>query len=70
MWDTSQPNGQRRAMLDTGRAWRESGFRVAAGCKGESWQTIAWHRQRPEAEASTWRGIPVEPMRCPATPRR
>lgn len=28
-WDTSKPNGQPRRVLDTGRAWREFGFRAS-----------------------------------------
>jgi GDP-L-fucose synthase len=44
-WDASRPDGQPRRMLDTGRAYREFGFRAKTGFKEGLQKTIEWYRQ-------------------------
>lgn len=46
IWDTMQPNGQPRRMLDTTRAARQFGFRAATGFEEGLRATIAWYEQR------------------------
>ncbi len=43
-WDTSQPNGQPRRMLDTSRAYEEFGFRSAMNFEEGLKRTIDWYR--------------------------
>ncbi|MBP8979698.1 MAG: GDP-L-fucose synthase [Syntrophobacterales bacterium] len=43
VWDTDQPDGQPRRMLDTSRAWRELGFRARTDFREGLRRTIAWY---------------------------
>lgn len=43
-WDTSQPNGQPRRMLDTSRAYEEFGFQSAMNFEEGLKRTIDWYR--------------------------
>jgi GDP-L-fucose synthase len=43
VWDSSQPDGQPRRMLDTGRAFREFGFRAQTGFREGLKKTIDWY---------------------------
>ena len=43
-WDTAKPDGQPRRMLDTGRAFREFGFRAKTGFRDGLRKTIDWYR--------------------------
>ncbi len=43
-WDTSQPNGQPRRMLDTSRAYEEFGFRSEMNFEEGLKRTIDWYR--------------------------
>jgi GDP-L-fucose synthase len=45
VWDTTKPNGQPRRALDTGRAWREFGFRATTDFHAGLSRTIEWYRQ-------------------------
>jgi len=42
-WDTSQPDGQPRRMLDTNRASREIGFRARTDFREGLKRTISWY---------------------------
>jgi GDP-L-fucose synthase len=44
-WDTSQPNGQPRRCLDTGRAERAFGFRASTDFEAGLRNTIAWYEE-------------------------
>ncbi len=44
VWDTTQPNGQPRRKLDTGRAAQEFGFRSATDFATGLRQSVAWYR--------------------------
>jgi GDP-L-fucose synthase len=46
IWDTSQPNGQPRRMLDVSRAEREFGFRAHTSFEDGLAKTIAWYVSR------------------------
>lgn len=50
VWDTSQPNGQMRRMLDTSRAAELFGFRAGTSMDEGLTKTIAWYREH-RAEA-------------------
>lgn len=43
-WDAAKPDGQPRRMLDTGRAFREFGFRAKTGFRDGLEKTIGWYR--------------------------
>jgi GDP-L-fucose synthase len=43
VWDASQPDGQPRRMLDTGRAFQEFGFRAQTGFREGLKKTINWY---------------------------
>jgi GDP-L-fucose synthase len=43
-WDATKPDGQPRRMLDTGRAFREFGFRAKTGFRDGLKKTIDWYR--------------------------
>jgi GDP-L-fucose synthase len=43
VWDASQPDGQPRRMLDTGKAFREFGFQAQTGFREGLKKTIAWY---------------------------
>ena len=43
-WDATKPDGQPRRMLDTGRAFREFGFRAKTGFRDGLRKTIDWYR--------------------------
>jgi len=43
VWDTSQPDGQPRRMLDTTRAWEEIGFRSRTDFREGLRRTISWY---------------------------
>lgn len=43
VWDASQPDGQPRRMLDTGRAFCEFGFRAQTGFREGLQKTIDWY---------------------------
>jgi GDP-L-fucose synthase len=43
VWDASQPDGQPRRMLDTGRAFREFGFRAQTSFREGLKKTIDWY---------------------------
>ncbi len=43
-WDATQPDGQPRRMLDTGRAFREFGFKAVTDFRQGLEKTIAWYR--------------------------
>ena len=43
-WDAAKPDGQPRRMLDTGRAFREFGFRAKTGFRDGLRKTIDWYR--------------------------
>jgi GDP-L-fucose synthase len=43
VWDASQPDGQPRRMLDTGRAFQEFGFRAQTGFREGLKKTIDWY---------------------------
>ena len=45
LWDTSQPNGQPRRQLDTGRAFKEFQWRAQTPFEEGLRKTIAWYRQ-------------------------
>lgn len=45
VWDTSQPNGQPRRMLDTSRAAREIGFRAKTSLEDGLAKTVAWYEE-------------------------
>ena len=45
VYNTSQPDGQPRRMLDTTRAWREFGFRAQTGFEDGLRRTIEWYEQ-------------------------
>lgn len=44
-WDTSEPNGQPRRLLDTERAFNEFGFRAERNFEDGLRETIAWYRR-------------------------
>ena len=43
-WDAAKPDGQPRRMLDTGRVFREFGFRAKTGFRDGLKKTIGWYR--------------------------
>jgi GDP-L-fucose synthase len=43
VWDSSQPDGQPRRMLDTGKAWQEIGFQAATDFRAGLRKTISWY---------------------------
>jgi len=43
-WDAAKPDGQPRRMMDTGRAFREFGFRANTGFRDGLEKTIGWYR--------------------------
>lgn len=45
-WDTSQPDGQPRRMLDTSRALREFGFQSGTDFREGLKRTIEWYKER------------------------
>ena len=51
VWDTTQPDGQPRRMLDTARAFREFGFKAGTDFRQGLEKTIDWYRKqrRPAA---------------------
>ncbi|GAB4467460.1 MAG: GDP-L-fucose synthase [Anaerolineae bacterium] len=46
VWDTSQPDGQPRRLLDVSRALQEFGFRATTSLEEGLGHTIRWHRER------------------------
>jgi GDP-L-fucose synthase len=46
VWDASQPDGQPRRMLDTGKAFREFGFRAQTSFREGLKKTIDWYVKR------------------------
>jgi GDP-L-fucose synthase len=44
VWDTSQPNGQPRRSVDTGRAWEWFGFRAKTDFREGLRRTIDWYK--------------------------
>jgi GDP-L-fucose synthase len=49
VWDASQPDGQPRRMLDTGRAFQEFGFRAQTGFREGLKKTIDWYVKNRKA---------------------
>ncbi len=47
VWDTSQPNGQPRRLLDVERAQREFGFRAATSLEDGLRKTVEWYAAAP-----------------------
>ena len=45
VWDATKPDGQPRRMLDTGRAFREFGFRAGTEFREGLGKTIDWYRE-------------------------
>jgi len=45
VWDATKPDGQPRRMLDTGRAFREFGFRARTDFREGLGKTIDWYRR-------------------------
>jgi len=45
VWDTSEPDGQPRRMLDTSRAQQEFGFRAQTSFEEGLRKTIEWYKQ-------------------------
>jgi len=45
VWDTSEPDGQPRRMLDTSRAQQEFGFRAQTSFEDGLRNTIEWYKQ-------------------------
>ena len=50
-WDTTQPNGQPRRLLDTRRANERFGFRATTALRDGLERTIAWYRERAHVAA-------------------
>ena len=46
VWDSTQPDGQPRRMLDTTRAYQEFGFKSRTDFREGLKKTIGWYRQR------------------------
>lgn len=44
-WDSSQPDGQPRRCLDTGRAFREFGFKASTPLRNGLQETISWYEK-------------------------
>jgi len=45
VWDTSEPDGQPRRMLDTSRVQKEFGFRAKTSFEEGLRDTIEWYKQ-------------------------
>jgi GDP-L-fucose synthase len=48
VWDMTKPDGQPRRMLDTGRAFREFGFKAKTNFREGLSRTIEWYRKGNE----------------------
>ena len=46
VWDTTQPNGQPRRKVDTGRAEREFGFKSRTAFREGLRRTVEWYRNQ------------------------
>ncbi len=44
VWDKNKPDGQPRRMLDTGKAWKEFGFKAKTDLMTGLSKTIAWYK--------------------------